>query len=363
VRLQFAVAEMAVGGAERMVIEMVRDACGRGDSTALLAAPGPFDDELSGLALDRVSLPRGRHPGALARAAVISTRFTRRFGPDLIHAHNVRVTAVARCASQLSKRSGRPPLLTTFHGVPDAEVPAAARILCLADLVVCVSEDLRGRLRAEGLPDEKLSVIQNGVPDAEALSAERRTEIDAELGLGDDSAVVSIVGRLAPQKAHDRFLRAAAVVHRLRPEVRFLIVGDGELRPGLETLAANLGLGEQVTFAGLRSDATDLIARSDLLVFSSVWEGLSIAALEALARGVPVISTDVAGARELLATGSGMIVAQDDGALADAIVRALADPDLRQRMGREGRRLHADRFSVDRMIAAYRSAYETLRAA
>ena len=332
----------------------------RGDDLALLANPGRLDAELDGLEITRAALPTERSATALVRAGVGATRFTRGFAPDLLHAHNVRVTAIAPTRRQLSRPLSRPPLLATYHGVPHEEVTAAARVLRLADFVVCVSDGLKAQLEENGLPEARLAVIPNGVPEAADLSAERRAEIDADLRLSEANQVVSIVGRLVPQKAHDRFLRAAAMVKESQPQARFLIVGDGALRGELEAQAAGLGLGDEVRFTGIRGDAADLIARSDLLVFSSVWEGLSIAALEALARGVPVISTDVAGTRELFASGAGVVVPQADAPLAEAIAAALTDPATRRRMSAEGRRLHAERFSTARMAAAYRLIYARL---
>lgn len=359
-RLQVVISEMGVGGAEKMVVECLRDGAAHGDELALVGAPGQLDAELADLPIRRRSLPTSRSPAGLAQSLGILTRFTRGFGPDLVHSHNVRVTAVARLATQLAKPLARPPLLTTYHGVPLEEEEQAAKLLRLADLVVCVSEDLKGHLEEKGFPPQKLAVIPNGVPDPAPLTASRRAELDTALGLDAEAEVVSIVGRLVPQKAHERFLQAAAAVKAERPQARFLIVGDGERRAELEAMAAELELGGTVLFTGIRSDAADVIARSNLLVFSSVWEGLSIAALEALARGVPVVSTDVAGAQELLTTGAGVIVPQDSAALAEAISAALADPAGRERMGTEGRRLHAERFSVARMNAGYRELYQQL---
>ncbi|HET7417612.1 MAG TPA: glycosyltransferase [Solirubrobacterales bacterium] len=360
-RLQVVISEMGVGGAEKMVVENLRDGAAHGDELALLGAPGQLDEELRELSIRRQSLPTSRSLPGLLRSLGIVARFTRGFRPDVIHSHNVRVTAVARFGSQLALPAGRPPLLTTYHGVPLEEEEQAAKLLRLADLVVCVSEDLKGHLEEKGFPPHKLAVIPNGVPDPVPLSGARRAQIDAELGLDEEAEVVSIVGRLVPQKAHERFLEAAAAVKEQRPRARFLVVGDGERRAELEALAAQHNLGSSLLFTGIRPDAADVIARSDLLVFSSVWEGLSIAALEALARGIPVVSTDVAGAQELLTTGAGVIVPQDATALGEAIAAALADPAARERMGTEGRRLHAERFSVARMNAGYRELYEQLQ--
>jgi glycosyltransferase involved in cell wall biosynthesis len=360
-RLEFVISEMGVGGAERVVVDLARDAVGRGDELLLLGAPGQNDADLAGTGVARVALPTGRSPLEVARSVGRTARATRRFGPELIHAHNVKVTAVARFGGRLAGLR-RPPVLTTYHGVPHEEVDAAARILRLADLVACVSEDLMAQLADRGFPPERLAVVPNGVPDPEPTSPEAFARLDGELGLDAGAAVVSVVGRLVPQKAHDRFLRAARIVHERIPDAKFLVVGDGPLRADTEALADRLGLADAVVFTGIRTDATTIIARSDLLAFSSEWEGLSIAALEALARGVPVVSTAVEGTRELLSEGAGIVVPHEDEALAQAIVRCLGDAERRAGLGATGRRIHAERFSVARMAAAYRTLYERLLA-
>jgi len=356
-RLEMAISAMGVGGAEKVVVSLLRDAAARGDELGLLAGHGELDAELAGVELRRATLPTARSAPALLRASLASARFARRFSPTLIHSHNVRVTALARIGSQLSSPLSRPPLLATYHGVPLEEIDGAARYLRLADAVACVSEGLREQLAERGVPERLLSVVPNGVEDATPLSAERRAEIDTELGLPAGAQVVSVIGRLAPQKAHDRFLRAVSEVTAGDPDARFLVIGDGPLREGAEALRDELGLDRAVRFTGIRDDVPELIARSDLVVFSSIWEGLSIVALEALAAGVPVVSTDVAGARELLATGAGRIVAHDDAELAAAITALLADPGARAEMGAAGRALHAERFSTRRMAESYRELY------
>jgi glycosyltransferase involved in cell wall biosynthesis len=169
---------------------------------------------------------------------------------------------------------------------------------------------------------------------------------------------VTAVGRLVPQKAHARLLEAIAASRRRGVEARFLIVGDGPLRDDLERRAHALGLDGAVRFTGTRSDSRAIIARSDLVVFSSDWEGLAVAAIEALAAGVPVISTDVAGSAELLSTGAGLVVPRDPDAIAEAVAGLLADAPRRERMAAEGRRVHAERHAAERMADSYRAVYE-----
>src|SRR5256885_575096 len=193
------------------------------------------------------------------------------------------------------------------------------------------------------------------------LAPEHRAQLDAEFRLGGDAPLAITIGRLVPQKAHQRFLRAAAVAAETLPDARFLIVGEGPLRAEIEAQVAAAGLGDRVRLTGVRSDARDLIARSDALVFSSDWEGLSIAALEALAAGVPVVSTDVEGMRDLLAGGAGVTAPLDDGtALGRRIAEVLSDPERRREMGRAGEALIATEFSPAGMIDAYEALYYEL---
>ena len=358
-RLMLVVSEMGVGGAERVVVELARAAVDRGDAVTVLADPGRLDRELEPLGVARAPLASARTSRALARATLSGAGLVRRFRPDVIHSHNVRVTAIARAAAHLGAPRGRPPLLATYHGVPADEAGRAARVLRAADSVVCVSEGLRRELIAGGLHGSRVTVVENGVPPASPLGDGVRERIDRELGLG-PGPVIAAVGRLAPQKAHARLLEAAALVHAERTDVQFVIVGDGPLRADLEAHAARLGIEQAVRFTGVRDDAPQIIARADMLAFSSDWEGLSIAALEALAAGVPIVSTEVAGTRELLATGAGVAVEHDPGALGRAMLDLIREPERRVLLGQRGRALHGERFSSRAMADCYTRIYHDL---
>lgn len=351
---------MGVGGAERVVAMLAGELARRGHEVALAAPPGMRDADLAGVPHVRLALDD--HGRALAGAALTARQLAsavRRVRPGVVHAQNVKATMLSALAARAAGRGGVP-VLSTFHGVLPAEYPRAARLLRAADHVACVSEDLRSRLVAAGVPAGRASVVHNAVEPIAPLSPARRAELDAELGLG-DGPVAAVVGRLVPQKNHARFLAAAAVAAAAAPGARFLVVGDGELRDAIAARRDALGLAETVILTGARADARDLIARADVLVFSSDWEGLSIAALEALSAGTPVLSTDVQGMRELLAGGAGEVVPLDDGrALGEALAALLADPDRRAAMGERGRALAAGSFSVGAMADAYERRYAAL---
>jgi glycosyltransferase involved in cell wall biosynthesis len=352
---------MGVGGAERVVAMLAAGLAARGHDVAVAAPPGMRDADLDGVAHVRIAVDDHRRAlaGAVATARQIAAA-VRRVRPDVVHAQNVKAAGTALLAAPAAGH-GRPPVLATFHGVLPAEYGRAASVLKRTAHVVCVSEDLRARLTDAGVAPQRTSVVLNAVEPAGDLPPARRAALDAELGLPAGAPVVAIVGRLVPQKNHQRFLTAARAVADAVPEARMLIVGDGELAEEIRARRDALGLADHVLMTGARADARDLIARADVLVFSSDWEGLSIAALEGLAAATPVLATDVQGMRELLATGAGAVVPLDDGAaLGAALVALLRDPARRAAMGAAGRQLIATRFALGPMVDAYERRYALL---
>jgi glycosyltransferase involved in cell wall biosynthesis len=353
---------MGVGGAEQVVTMLAVGLAERGHQVAVAAPPGTRDADLVGVPHLRVPLSdHGRAAAGAARAAGQLAGAIRRFGPDLVHAQNVKSSITSRAAALAARPIRRPPVLATFHGVLPNEYRRAARLLRSADHTACVSTDLRRNIVAAGLGQGRTSLVRNAISPAPPLAAAQAAALDKELGIP-DAPVVAIVGRLVPQKAHERFVVAAREVLRELPQVRFLVIGEGPRRAEIGALLAAAGISEQVVMTGVRADARALISRADLLVFSSDWEGLSIAALEALAAGTPVVSTDVQGMRELLlASGAGAVVALDDGtALGVGIVALLRDAGARAAMGAAGRRLAATEYSIATMIDSYEDLYRRL---
>jgi glycosyltransferase involved in cell wall biosynthesis len=335
-----------VGGAERVVIALAHALPARGHDVVVWGPAGGLEPELDGAPLERIVVSdRGRSPAGVAEGVASLATAVRRTRPHVVHAHNPRVAALAALGAAAGRGPRRPPVLATFHGVRHAEYRAAGVLLRGADLVTCVSEDLAAGLRDAGL--SRLRVVPNGVAAAPPPEAEALSRLDAELGLA-GAPVVLAVGRLVEQKNHARLLDAAAQV----PEARFLIAGDGPLRGELEARA-----GANVTLTGVRHDIPALLARADLVVFSSDWEGLPLVALEALAAGTPVLSTPVEGMRDLPVT----VVAAD--ALAGGIRDLLADPGRRAELAAAGREHVAARFSPAAMLDAYEALYRELSGA
>jgi len=171
--------------------------------------------------------------------------------------------------------------------------------------------------------------------------------------------VISIVGRLQPVKGHRIFLAAARMVLGVRPDARFWIIGDGELRSELEAMASQIGLGGAVCFLGYRKDALQLLRMSDVAVCASHYESFSRFLLEALALERPVVATAVGGIPEIVVDGkTGLLVPpRDPEALAAAVLRLLEDRELAQRLGAAGRGFVNQHYSAQSQASALAALY------
>lgn len=221
------------------------------------------------------------------------------------------------------------------------------------DRTIVVSHALGKRLREVfGLRADKVQVIHNGIP----ISRFEHTAVHSASSSG--RARVLCLARLDPQKGIPFLLQAAAQV----PNAQFSIVGDGPDRAKLEAQARTLGVGESVQFLGHRKDVPELLAQTDLFVLPSLWEGLPLSILEAMAAGKPVIATAVGGTPEAITDGqTGVLVPPSDArALANAIRTVLADGELARRLAERGREHVRREFSVEAMVRRNTELYRTL---
>jgi glycosyltransferase involved in cell wall biosynthesis len=201
-------------------------------------------------------------------------------------------------------------------------------------------------------PRERIRLIYNGIDTRRFHPAGEGSAMAA-------TGPIVTVGRLVAQKNHDLFLRAAQQLVRERPGARFVIVGEGPLRLTLTARASQLGIADQVTFAGECKDVEQVLRGASLFWLTSRWEGLPNVVLEALASGVPVVATDVGGTRELIRSGiDGFIVPDDDQ---DGFVRhsreLLDNPALRRQVG-VAARVRAEEFSAHQMVDRFARLYE-----
>lgn len=192
----------------------------------------------------------------------------------------------------------------------------------------------------------------------------RRTEgrcvaVRAEMGLDDRSRLVAMVGTLKEVKGHCFMIEAMAVLAPRYPDLHLLLAGDGELRGQLETQVAEAKLGERVHFLGSRSDVADLLDASDLFVLPSLWEGLSMALLEAMATGLPIVASKVSGTVQAIVPGKhGLLIPPGDAqAIVDAISQVLSDSDRARAMGAAARERVIAEFSASKQADAHLDLY------
>lgn len=220
-----------------------------------------------------------------------------------------------------------------------------------SDAIIVNSSQVQHYIEGEyGAVPDRIAVVLN------AIDLDRfRPRRDRARGR---APTVVMIGRLVRQKNPLLFVAAAAALRRRQPRVRFVLVGDGPLRPAVEAAVAAAGLRDCCELAGERSDVEALLAAADLFWLTSDWEGLPNVVIEAMASGLPVVATDVGGTAELIRAGVEGYVVQpgDREMLVERSAEILADPDVQARM-RQAARARAEQFGVGQMVDATRAVY------
>jgi glycosyltransferase involved in cell wall biosynthesis len=366
--LAYVVNSLGHGGTEKLVVEMSRAFSSEFRVEVFcLDEPGLWAAELR-----RIGVPvhcLWRQPGLdLEMARKLAAHF-RRMRAAVVHAHQCTPWFYAALSRMLHPR---PRLLLEEHGrfYPESDhrlrrIVNVALIARLTHRFVAVSADVRARLaRYEGLDAKRIEVVYNGVRPARALGAEARAATRRALGFGSEHFVVGTVGRFDPIKNLPLLVESIDRAGGAAQQVRGLLVGDGPAAGEIRALVASRGLSARVRFTGFRDDARDLVQCLDLFVLSSLSEGTSMALLEAMAAGVPVLVTAVGGNVEVVEDGvSGSVVpSKHAAAMTEAILAAVREPERAAERARVGRQRFAERFSFDGMLAAYGRIYSELLA-
>jgi glycosyltransferase involved in cell wall biosynthesis len=226
------------------------------------------------------------------------------------------------------------------------------RIICVCPSQQVIAQQLTNPAR--------VVVIENGIGAPPPPDVAERKRRQLELGIVTECLVAGVVGRFTIQKGHAHFIAAARQVAARLPNVRFLLVGSGELKRNIEQNIATAGLQERFIILGAREDVTDLLPLFDVVVLPSLWEGLPYALLEAMSAGKPVIASSVGGMADVIKNGdSGLLVPPEDSiALADAMLKLLENGKLRSNMGNSARESLRHRCRLEDMIDLLSSVYE-----
>lgn len=355
----------SAGGIARHVAQLVELLDGRDELASDIAGPPDLPIEMP-KPVRPVVIPNGPLLGHRKAIAAIKDLLDEgRY--DVVHAHGLR----AGIDSALAARGTGLPVVTTVHNLVQPEIAgrvrsrlygrAEAATVRLSDHVFTVSRQIARHLRGavrHGAAMSKIEVLHLGIGEAPVIDKspeQTRAAIEVDVL----APLVVTASRLAPQKALHVLLEAMA---RLPNDVVLAVLGEGPQKEELVDRALSLGIGHRVRFLGFRHDIADVINAADVFCLSSIWEGVPLAAQEAILLGTTVVATDVGGMSELVTDGvSGRLVPRGDpGALATALKEMLGSPELRRSFTEKARRELETNFStdamLDRLTAYYRSA-------
>jgi glycosyltransferase involved in cell wall biosynthesis len=370
IRVVYLAHTLAVGGAEEMVLNLVRHLPSRFEPiVCCINSAGPMGEEIrrTGTPVSALGLTPGwRHPWHLASLR----RYLRDVRPSIAHTFLLTASLYGRLAAMLERV---PIVIGTEVNIYERKRPhhvIAERLLMnRTDRVIVSARSVRefyvGQIHAD---PAKVDVIYNAVDwdvlRAAEAPAETRVRVRAALGLDADVKVAGVIARLTEQKGHKVLFEALA-----SPEhgpafgnVRLLVVGDGPLRDELHAAAAQLGLGSRVIFLGARRDLGDLLAALDVFVMPSFWEGLPLSLILAMGAGLPVVATAVAGIPEVVTDGeTGWLVPPGNpSALARTLAAVLGDRERAKAVGAAAKEWVRPRFGVDEYVAAVTALYDRL---
>jgi glycosyltransferase involved in cell wall biosynthesis len=291
-------------------------------------------------------------------------RLCRQHKVDIWHAHDYKTNLLGIILRRLYPMR----LVTTTHGWVEYtrrtkfyyrfdrwSLPRYEKVICVSDDLVKVCRDL-------GVTEDRCCLIENAIDDEQFLRSTSVESAKVRAGWNTQRLLIGAVGRLSSEKAFDILIRAVHDLVRRGLDVGLVIAGEGPDQAALESLIRDSGLEDRVQLLGFRNELRPVYEALDLFVLSSVREGLPNAVLEAMAFGVPVVATRIAGIPRLIADGeNGLLVTAGDSAmLANGIERALANPALRERLAKAARRTIEDRYSFSRRMEKVTAVYDEL---
>lgn len=361
-RVMHLITRLPVGGAERLLAGVVshldRD---RYESVVCcIQDGGAVADEIAASGIPVITLDLMGHGGFDRRVVPALCDIIRRERIDLIHSHLYHANLYGRLAASRAGIAAVASVHNTYSRRKWYRHLINWWLARKCAAVIAVSADIRDDiLQHDHVPSQKVIVVPNGIDMQRVVSGLTRGEAKIRLGYAADVFLLGCVGRLEEQKGHAFLITALSALRTMYPQLRLAIAGDGRKRQALGEMAAQMGVADIVQFLGTRSDMADVLRAFDLYVMPSLWEGLSLAMLEAMAAELPVIISDVGGAAEVLGDDEfGIRVPPGDAeALALAIRQLIDSPSAREELATKARRRVADRYDAKAMIKKLEGIY------
>ena len=301
------------------------------------------------------------------RAVGRTARYFRETQADLVHAH----LPLAGVVGRLAGRVAGVPVVYTEHNPTDSYHPVTQALSRatwgLQECAIAISPDVAASMRRHGGDRAPIQTVLNGIDtDAFTRSDTSRPEARARIGLPAGSPVVGVVAQFRLQKQLDVWVATAHLIRQALPDVRFVIVGSGELWDDVRGVASKLGLDDVLHFAGAQPDVRPYVEAMDVFMMTSKYEGAPLAPVEAMSMRVPVVAMAVEGIRNVIRTGeNGVLVPPGpdaSGPLAREVVALLRDPGAMDRLGRAGRESAVRSYGLVQMQRTLESLYEDVLA-
>lgn len=353
----------AAGGMRQHVLQLATG-LGAYGFDAQIACPGDADIVRSALAagveVRPVPIVGPLSPLRDVEAVLVLRDVIRHGSFDIVHAHGSKAGLVGRIAAMLAGAPNR--VMTVHNDVIGGSVRPALRRAVIGverflaghtSRVIAVSDALRSELiETIGLDPALVVTVHNGIDLAPFLTSVDPGPVRDRYGIPRDAIVFGSAARFAPQKGHDVLVKAAVPVLEKVPNAYLLLAGDGPLLEPVRRAASRTPVASRIIFPGFETDVRGMLAALDVFASSPLSEGLGLAAIEAMATGLPVVSVRTGGVPEVVVDGETGILAEpgDLTGLTEAMLRLARDPMARLTMGEAGRRRAIDEFSEDKML-------------
>lgn len=354
-------------GAERVVCELASSAdpdhfhVQVGILGSPVAVYNAFKAALEGTAAELVYLPC---EGKLSISTIKAIqKHIQRYKTDILHAHGYKSDLYGFLAVKFA-RSGTRLIATNhtwklrtfferFYKLIDKT------ILQSFNSIVAVSDEVKEEMIRLGIDGKRISFIFNGVS-VDGYETQNRVAIRQSFAIADNELVVGCVASLTEEKAHADLIRAFAILHSKHPNSRLVLVGDGPERANLVSLSEDLGVSDSVYFTGQRQDVKSLYVAFDLFALVSYAEGLPMAMLEAMAASLPIVVSAVGAIPQVVTSmKNGILITPGDiDTIANAFIKLLQEPALRESLGRNARNELVANYSVSRMTSDYQQLYQ-----
>ncbi len=342
-------------GGEQQLLYLLIGLKEEGHEPTVICQPGsPLEDEARKAGIN--SLPVKMRSEVDLVAAWNIAKAIRSGDYDLVHTHTSHAHSIG-LMGKLIARKGQ----LVVHRRVDFPVMGRFKYNFFNINYIAISDAIKNILIRAGISDAKIKLVKSCI-DIKKLDNAEIKDVRSELGIGNDAIVIGNVAHMADHKGQIYLVRAAAIVKERYPDVRFVIVGDGELRSELESAARELELKESMIFTGFRMDVPSFLATFDIFAFPSHMEGLGTSVLDAMAFSKPVVSTMAGGIPEVVSNGiNGILVPpKDPEAFANALIKMIESKDLRESFGRAGRRIVESHFSIDKVVKGTLDFYKEL---